>query len=646
MANLFVNLPAPAGNGAGAGTDVSAMGQVRTITVQDIFEGVVNIQFSNEGAGGPWATALTFANPGKKTINIAARFMRVERAGVPAANPGLPNVDVAADDIGALFLDLPATAGNGTGASIDVSALGTFNTITCLGTFGGTTVIEISEDGNNWATCATFNRPGWISKEFTAQFMRVTRKNVPAVGAGLPNIDVGAINDATAGGGGGGGIESTYALVYQPGGGGSGPIVFADWATLVAEIVAIRAASGGNGDRPILLQFDDSFVTPAVIPAGGPYDMIDVVWMGRNDDFLTAVDIADGASFTGLRVFRDNLQVTNRNLVTAADASLADGDIISLHTQATINTIAGGAPFFSGAALGGGTLVQVIMDGYAAVNFSGTGPVFSFPVSGTFLLISVSSGSQLPSSGLVGGVGAIYFPIVDNMRAVPSTFFSGWGGTALAPRFDGPDSFLPNPLFSAPSPGAVASPAFGDWLRIGVAGGPIVQTLPDITGTYPLPGVPVVVSDIGGSGVLSVAPFAGDTIDGSAAAVAVPPSGSITLLPDGISDWSTINIQDPLHQRLRVVGPFIFPAGGSAAANDIVQVDVTGGVVPVLLPPVAGSNRGIPIIVKKIAGGAADFTLTPAGADTIDGVGGVSTFPGALVSVTLVSDGVSNWMVV
>jgi len=175
------------------------MGKRRTITVQGTFTGVVNIQFSNEGAGGPWATALTFAGTGKKSIDVAARFMRIVRAGVSLIIPGLPVVDVGSDDIGGLFADIPATPGNGTGAPVDVSAFGTFNTIACLGTFRGTTVIEISEDGASWATCATFNQSGWINKEFVAQFMRVTRKNLEGVNfPGLPNVDVGAINDAAA----------------------------------------------------------------------------------------------------------------------------------------------------------------------------------------------------------------------------------------------------------------------------------------------------------------------------------------------------------------------------------------------------------------------------------------------------------------
>ena len=197
MANIFLNLPAPAGNGAGSVVDTSTMGKTRTITVQGTFQGTVNIEFSNESNTGPWAQALSFQNPGKQTISIAAQFMRVVRSGVPTVNPGTPNVDVGSNDAGGQFIDLPAPAGNGTGASTDVSALGNFNTIACLGTFTGTTIIEISEDGTDWAQAMIFTAPGFQSKTFVAQFMRVRRSGVGSP-AGLPNVDVGAINEAAS----------------------------------------------------------------------------------------------------------------------------------------------------------------------------------------------------------------------------------------------------------------------------------------------------------------------------------------------------------------------------------------------------------------------------------------------------------------
>jgi hypothetical protein len=198
MANVFLNLPVPAGNGVGASVDVSGLAGEKTITVQGSFGGVVTIEFSCEGVAGPWAQAIMFSAPDQKQVSIAARFMRVRRKGVPSINPGSPNIDVGSPASTSNFADLPAPAGDGVGASVDVSAFGIFNTVTVLGSFIGTVLIEISEDGASWSSVMSFAAPGWQSAEFTAQFMRVRRKgtNIPNATPGLPNIDVGAIDAA------------------------------------------------------------------------------------------------------------------------------------------------------------------------------------------------------------------------------------------------------------------------------------------------------------------------------------------------------------------------------------------------------------------------------------------------------------------
>lgn len=195
MANVFANLPPTAGDGVGLGVDTSTMGRDRTITVDGTFNGTVTIEFSLVGTGGPWAQLTTLAAPGKRTLPTSGAAMRVRRAGVPTLAPGLPNVDVSSDDVGGEYLSFVVPAGNGTGASIDTSALGTFNVVSCLGTFTGAVVVEISLDNVSFIDCFTFTQAGDQTKLFTAQFMRVTRKGVGPV-PGTPQVDVGAINDA------------------------------------------------------------------------------------------------------------------------------------------------------------------------------------------------------------------------------------------------------------------------------------------------------------------------------------------------------------------------------------------------------------------------------------------------------------------
>ena len=194
MANLFVNLPIPAGNGVGAVVDVSALGGGKTVTIQGVFTGVVTLEYS-EDAGATFAQLATFAAGAKRTFTVVAQFMRVRRAGVGAV-PGTPNVDVGSDSGGQDFASLPVPAANGVGASVDTSALGTLNTAVVGGTFTGVVIVEISEDGIDWAQCFHFTAGGGQTKSFIAQFMRVRRQNVGAV-PGTPVVDVGAANDPT-----------------------------------------------------------------------------------------------------------------------------------------------------------------------------------------------------------------------------------------------------------------------------------------------------------------------------------------------------------------------------------------------------------------------------------------------------------------
>jgi hypothetical protein len=186
MSTLTENLVAPAGNGVGPGVDTSAMGGEKTITVQDDFRGTVNIEISCDGEA-TWAQVASFTNTGKKVLSFASQFMRVRRTGVPDNNPGLPNIDVSADDSGALFVILPSD-----GTPVDTLALGNSKTVIVQDMpQGGTINIQVSDDSIRWATCMTFKASDVQFRDFTAKFMRSMGSN----GA----VSVGAINDAGGG---------------------------------------------------------------------------------------------------------------------------------------------------------------------------------------------------------------------------------------------------------------------------------------------------------------------------------------------------------------------------------------------------------------------------------------------------------------
>lgn len=195
MANLFSTLAVPAGDGVGAWLDVSAMGQLKTITVLGTFDCSVTIEVSHDGTG--YAPLYTFGKTGSRTFSVAAQQMRVRISGYRS---GTPEVDVAANDDGARFANLPPPVGIGVGATVDVSILGSFNTFIVTGPFTGSITIEGSEDGTVWAPITTFANPGMRSMTFIAQYLRLRVQGGDAAGA---NIDVGAINE------GGGSASST-----------------------------------------------------------------------------------------------------------------------------------------------------------------------------------------------------------------------------------------------------------------------------------------------------------------------------------------------------------------------------------------------------------------------------------------------------
>lgn len=87
------------------------------------------------------------------------------------------------------------------------------------------------------------------------------------------------------------------------------------------------------------------------------------------------------------------------------------------------------------------------------------------------------------------------------------------------------------------------------------------------------------------------------------------------------------------------------PTVHTATTGEVVAVTTGAGALVVNLPSAAVANQMITI--KKVDNGAGAISLTPAGGDTIDGVAGVdSSLSTQWKSMTLVSNGVSNWLII
>lgn len=181
MANLFLNIPVPAANGAGAPVDVSAMGKTKSFVCGGGFVATVNVEYANDLAGvGPWAQLATFQQSGNLTIDVAARWLR---ANVSNYKGGAPNLDVGSNDAGSVFALLPAA-----GTSVDISALPLLKTAVAPSGFAGN--VEISEDGVSWAQIFAFQNGGGVTRPVVGQFAR-------AIGGA--DVWIGGANDDAAG---------------------------------------------------------------------------------------------------------------------------------------------------------------------------------------------------------------------------------------------------------------------------------------------------------------------------------------------------------------------------------------------------------------------------------------------------------------
>jgi len=91
------------------------------------------------------------------------------------------------------YVSLAVPAGNGSGASSNVSALSSLKTIQVAGTFTGVLQIEVSNDaGTTWLPVITIIGPGKYKVNVAVGHMRVTRQGVDSLAPGSAVVNVGA----------------------------------------------------------------------------------------------------------------------------------------------------------------------------------------------------------------------------------------------------------------------------------------------------------------------------------------------------------------------------------------------------------------------------------------------------------------------
>jgi hypothetical protein len=548
MANQFVNLPVPVGNGVGTPVDVSTFGASKSIVVGGNAIAQITIEINNDpGQAGSWSALKTFQNTGEIVVDVACWWMRVRVSAYNQYAGGTPNVDVGGDDAGTLFAALVAPAGNGAGASVDVSALGIFKTVQVGGPYRGMTLVEVSEDGTDWSQPFAFQSqsPGYKSLVITAQFMRVRRNGVPKVDPGLPIVNVGACEEGGGGGGGGGG--GSNCLIYRPGSGEEGPVVFDDWADLYAELQTLRAAANSSGCYTIM--FDDTVTTPASVPAG-TYDMTNVTWEGmaeapRSNSHVD-VELVDGVVLQHLRKLTSFLNI--RSISEAAvitDLGVDGSDTFWIGTTVILGTET--APLIDVA--NGQGLVTIYLDDEASIINAGV------PV------VHVSGDEQEVRFELVGSRSSVVTDTVSSVVGSTVTFDIGSSAIlaaeelqpSLAGTFNKENStrLRLNPTPQPPVGPYTADTVIDDSNQLVLvdpsgADDPntVTMTLPpafDRRGQY------IVVKNVSNSTnqiIVTADAVAGDTVDGAASITIDTAFGFVQLVSDGVNEWRPVGVDD------------------------------------------------------------------------------------------------------
>ena len=635
MPNAFLNLPVPAANGAGAAVDVSVMGATKTIIVGGVFEGAVGIEYATDAAPAAWAPlpeAVFNSNPGRVTIDLAARWMRATMTGYKS---GAANADVGAPNTGAEFIDFVVPA-VGDSAPVDISGMPTLKTVVVGGPFTGSINLQVSEDGVDYSTVMSFQQPGGQTAKVVGQFARVRHSN----GSGSPVMAMAAAEV------GSGDIGLVTNFVFRPGGVAINN-VYTDWNELYADLQKVE------GYRYI--QFDSQFA-PCVIP-GGTWDMSYVEWHAAvlpgtgifsSVSFGDGIDPANDAIFPNLQKVGGELSITCLNVASAPIAVNPAGQIFELGTAESgdfpIINNNGLVPFFDHTNANAGADFNLRMWGRLLGSFPGidlgnttgrvTATTYDSAALGANMVIGTNAGARLNWSAQGSS------PLFARQQNFAGTirYTPGGGGasaflptfrTAMAPASTNQGIITPSTTPSTaninrtfqhdPTAGDILQPLAEIRMGPDVATGDIGQPT-DTSGQFVIQKNRALANN--------VVSWPNSPIAGQAAAVDTAGGGfvlagtTITFTPTTAGLFTSA-----------MVGKAITIAGATTPGND----------GSFLVTSVPDANT----VTYENAAGATEALVGPGGTwrlgDTVDGLAApVTTGPG--LASLLQSDGISNWV--
>jgi hypothetical protein len=396
-------------------------------------------------------------------------------------------------------------------------------------------------------------------------------------------IGTGVIGTDLGGGVAGATIE-TENIVFRPGGVQQGN-VFTVWADLAAAVAATQGTK--------VVQFDDSIVTPCVIP-GGSWPMPNAIWDGYVRPtfppaqarpavvFGDTVNPANDATFPGLRKIIGDLNIQSRNVTTAPIVVPSTGEIFEVGSAtggvALMNI--GAAPFFDGRTnIGGGFpggfgnsivfRIQATFGTTGNAGFLSTTPMVDIGNTTAVVVPIFFPGSNIGTGAVVGtNAGAAIAPFLQG-GATGYAQQNGFAGSIV--RLNTP---FTRQVMGAPSAIAIAALAINTVQSYTAA---VTQPLPLIkslgltigtspngsNGTLDTTGM-IITIKAGLTGPVTVTPNVADTIDGSTTAVLVQPGEARTFQSNGINNWLVVGAANQ-----EVFGNFVYRPGAVPTSANV-----------------------------------------------------------------------------
>jgi hypothetical protein len=541
---------------------VSGYGATKTLIMDGPADMHVDIQFSHDsttGSDGTWFNIKSLTEkPGKQNFDIACKWLRVS---IPSGKSGPTNADVAGTAGGTRKAVVPTVAGVGIGASVDVSWLGTYNTIAVAGLTDGEIVLESSHDDVTFEECVVLkpNAP-FCSLEFVAGFVRLNRTS----GTGTPSAVLCAANDAVT-------ADSAVPrahITFRPGATGldaQASNVFTTWQS--AYDAAVAATSAGLAGL-VELEFDSRFSThlsgygdeACLIPAG-TWDFDKIIWTGfpqPDTQFAnradSKIDIADGADITNLNSMAGwgTITVTYDGLVTTGPFQ-----VLFMECRCPVffsNTDANAKPMFrlvpgdSSAFISMAPGVHFVSSGDGNGRADAKAPLID-TTGGSFTILQQGSVSVMEDMARGTGTFRMFkgalADAAGRFRAgvykMPTLVTEG-GDCQVSMRYEpGAKLSRNNEIDSTDSPYTLNT--YRDVLYVDTSTGPVEVLLPQIGTPIRVEDEAVYFTDISGmasTNPITLTPFAGDTIEGAANLV-IDRDGGTALLAAYRGNWNILS---------------------------------------------------------------------------------------------------------